>query len=437
MKDPIRTSQASPRRMLLGEFIPSLVKALAAQRISPCILRNYEGFPDKNVGNDVDFMIHPSELPRAIRAVQSIRAIRIVGYIEQFHVAMLFLEGISPAPGLRAFQVDFIRSFTFKGMPYLTPETVLQSAVERRSGDLKFLVPSPVHEAIISLVTNLVVFGFVKEKYLPKVRETFRNHRSEVISALRPGFGLAVATHLVDSAIDDDRGKLLACVRPARIALSLRNLSRHPFHSLFAIVRHYSIVLGVRHSRRTLETCCILSPEEGVESATVEMLAPMLRYVAPELVIQEQISPTQTGYAISMAGILAWLLKEWQSQYTGRKNLTLRISTDSFQGLLANPRRYGYRGPLWFARLAGRLFPSPDLWILLDSAQGGAKPANGKTPAFSNLRALDVCRSFVKTRKVHAILNAGQSADRIAEGAYAAIIDTLARRANRKTKHLL
>jgi len=426
--------------MLLGEFIPSLVRALAAEGIKPCILRNYEGFPDKNVGNDVDFMIRPSDLPRAIRAVQSIRGIRIVGYNEQFHVAMLFLEGISPTPNVRAFQVDFIRSFTFKGMPYLTPEAVLQTAVERKSGDLEFFVPSPVHEGIISLLTNLVVFGFVKEKYFPKVQETFLKHRSEVIAAMRPGFGQKVATRLVDAAIEGNRGKLLGCIRPARIAMSLRNLGRKPFYSLFAIVRHYSIVLGVRHSRRTLETICVLGPDVSAKSATIEALVPMLRYVAPELVVNsgdDSWAGASTGPVTSMVKIVALLVKDWRSQYAGRRNLTLRIRSDCFQDLLFNPQRNGYDGPIWFARLMGRFFPSPDLWILLEPVAGAVQFSNGATSSLLNLKSMEACRAFVKTRKAHAILSAAQSTVDIAEGAYAAIIDALAQRANKSIRRRL
>lgn len=39
-----------------------------------------------------------------------------------------------------------------------------------------------------------------------------------------------------------------------------------------------------------------------------------------------------------------------------------------YQDLLVDPGRHRYGGPLWLARFAGRLFPRPDLVILLDAA---------------------------------------------------------------------
>src|ERR1700685_3439162 len=72
--------QPSERPCLpFSEFLVALFQALAAEGLRPCVLRNYEGFPTQNVGGDLDFLIPPSELPRAIRALRTIHGIRIVG----------------------------------------------------------------------------------------------------------------------------------------------------------------------------------------------------------------------------------------------------------------------------------------------------------------------------------------------------------------------
>jgi hypothetical protein len=431
MQEPLNTSSFRSRRLLpFGEFLWLLVQALVKQGVSPCILRNYEGFPDNNVGNDVDFMIHPAELPLAIRAIRSIEGVRIVGYNEQFHVAMVFIEGISPTPGIRAFQIDFIRSFTWKGLPYLTTDSVLTAAITHQKGNLTFLTPSAIHEAIISLLTSLLVSGFVKEKYFPKVQQTFASNRDEVISVLIPAFGLEHARSLVDLVIARDRQRIMACINPLRMALSMRSLSRRPIRSLFAIARHNLIVLGVRHSTRTLETVCILSADSEIKSATVELLMPKLRYFAPEVNRQNPgarfQSASQESSIVSMTKALGWLLDEWRSQVTGRKNLTLRILENSYSDLLVDPRRFGYAGPMGFARFVGKLFPSTDLSILLD--------AEPQPPSEEVLSRLAAYRSLVSLEENYAILDASQPVDQFSECAYAAIIDALAQRANKRIK---
>jgi hypothetical protein len=454
MQEPSNTSALGSKGLMsFGEFLRSLVQALVKQGVSPCILRNYEGFPDNNVGNDVDFMIHPAELPLAIRAIRSIEGVRIVGYNEQFHVAMVFIEGISPTPGVRAFQVDFIRSFTWKGLPYLSTDAVLTTALTHHQGNLTFLTPSAIHEAIISLLTSLVVSGFVKEKYFPKVQQTFANNRDQVISVLIPAFGSKQTTRLVDSAIAGDRQRMLACISPLRLALSMRRLSRRPIRSLAAFVRHNLIVLGVRLLPRTLETVCILGADSDVKSATVELLMPKLRYVAPEVNRHnpgarfqsgskhretttgvQPPSTSQQGSIGSMTKALGWLLDEWLSQFMGRKNLTLRIRDNSYSDLLADPRRFGYAGPMGFARFVGKLFPPADLWILLEEAPEGWQRKELERPSGEARARSTAYRSLLNAKQNHDVVDASQSADRLSESIYAAIIDALSQRANKRLK---
>ena len=176
---PVETQALS-----FSEFLAALIQSFDKEGLRPCILRNYEGFPASNVGGDVDFLIRPSELPRAIRALGSLRGIRIVGYAERHYVAHVFVEGVSSEPGIRALGLDFIWSLNWKGLEYLSTDAVLQTAMPRRAGDLTFLVPSPVHEAIISLLSSQLIGGWLKEKYFPKVQQTFAGERSEVIAAL-------------------------------------------------------------------------------------------------------------------------------------------------------------------------------------------------------------------------------------------------------------
>src|SRR5580658_10253358 len=100
-------SLGEPLALPFCVFLEALIRALEKEGLRPCILRNYEGFPNENVGGDVDFLIRPSDLPSAMRALRSIESVRIVGYAEHPHVASVFLAGTSSTPGSRSLQVDF------------------------------------------------------------------------------------------------------------------------------------------------------------------------------------------------------------------------------------------------------------------------------------------------------------------------------------------
>jgi hypothetical protein len=434
-------------------FLTALLQGLANEGVRCCILRNYEGFPDRNLGNDVDFLISPSDLQRAIGVVRSIAGVRIIGYVERSSVALLYLEGISTAPQVRTLEVDFDLSLDWKGFPFLTTEAVLENAITRPVGNATFLAPSLVHEAIISLFASLLVGGWLKEKYFPKAQGTFASDRSGVIAALLPQFGLRTATQLVDSVIGGNRRKVMGCVEFLRVSLVLRSLLRRPIRSILAIVQHYASEIAVRLSPKTLETVCILSPEGGGRTTIIETLMPMLRSSAGavenrrpwprSLFAYESTGVTQNpeshaqnprSFLVSMAKVVAWLLDEWLNQFFGKRNLTLRITESCWCDLLAAPERYRYGGSMWFVRLVGKLLPSPDLWIMLDPLADNLQSTNPEVQPAEIRRQLDVYRAFVKTRRRYVILDASQPTDRVAESAYAAIIDTLAQRADRRLK---
>jgi hypothetical protein len=436
-----------------GEFLAALFQALEGEGVRPCILRNYEGFPTNNIGNDVDFLIRPAELSRAIRALRSIRWIRIVGYTERPYVASVYLAGTSATPGGRSLHVDFDLSLSWKGLPFLPLDTVLQAAIPRRGGSLNFFVPDPVHEAIVSLLTSLLIAGWLKEKYFPQVQQTFAGERSKVIAALLPQFGLKAATRLADLVIDGDRRKVMACVPSLRTSLAQRSLLHRPFRSAQAVVRHCARELAECLSAESLETVCILGPGGGGKTTIIEGLIPILQSSAQVVekcnlrqrlpYVRESSGRTTSadshkqllgGSLVSMAKVALWLLEERLRQFIEKQYLTLHICEGYYHDLKVDPQRYRYFGPIWFARLICKLIPSPDLWIMMDPPKDNLQTTNPEGQPAEIRRQLDVYRAFVKTRKRYVILDASQPADRVTERAYAAIIDTLAKRADKQLK---
>lgn len=434
------------------EFFLALIQALTAEGVRYCILRNYEGFPELNSGNDIDFLISAHQLPLAIRAIQSIQGVRVVGYAERSYVANVFVEGISRPGGDRTLEIDFDLTLSWKGLPFLDTEAVLNPAIPRVAGEVSFFVPAPIHESITSLFTRLVIAGQLKEKYFPGVQRTFVENRLDVIAVLRPTFGLKTAMRLVDSVIDGDRRKVLDCVRPLRTSLAVRSLLRRPVRSLLAIVRHYTNEIAFRFSSETLETLSILSPNGSVRANVVDSLVSMLRSSAtvekqhlPQPSTLEQQAPEAVPDAsfetvvpmnrlLSMAMAVFWLVGAWTKRLSARRHLTLHLWQTCYADVLIAPRKFRYAGPMWFARLTGRLFPASDLWVLLDPGNGDCQSSGREAPQAETRRELEAYRAFVKTRKRYVILDAVQPTDRVTEYAYDAIIATLAQITNEKLK---
>ena len=452
MQKQSSTSLQSPAYSF-GEFFAALISAFDRQGLRLCVLRNYECFPSSNAGRDVDLLILASELPRAYLALQSISGIRVIGYTERRYVASFFLSGIISESKARALQIDFDLSLTWKGLPFLSEKEVLEAAIPRPAGNLIFYTPCPVHEAVISLLASLLVGGWLKEKYLPKVQQVFADDRLAVIASLSPTLGLKVATQLVDSVIGCDRRKVLGCVRSLRWSLVLRNFLRRPEHSIGAVFKHYASELRFRYSLEILQTVRIAGTDVCDRRTVVESLISILQCSA--VLVEARSFGSMSGLSSqlpaedsradphaqsyrglfgSVATVLRWLLQEWKSQFLGNRNLTLRISESNFCDLLIDPRRYGYAGPMWIARFAGRLFPPAILWVLLESVLEKANSRKLELSSAETLRQREGYLSFVRRGNNYIILDSGKAVESIIEDAYLAIIDTLAQRTDCKLK---
>lgn len=439
--------------MPFSDFLAALFLALKAEGVRFCVLRNYEGFPESNAGNDIDFLIFQSDLPRVIRAIQGIDGTRIVGYTERPYVVMVFLEGVSQGGSNRALELDFDPRLAWKGLVYLATDSVLKAAIPRQAGGLTFLVPSSVHEAIISLLSSLLMFGRVKEKYFPKVQRTFAANRDDTIAALTPQFGLKAATGLVDAVIGGAQQEVKDCMRPLRTSLALRNLRRGPIRATTAIARHYAREFAIRYSTKTLETVCIMDSAGFDSAATVEDLMPILKSVASQVKkgslrlqqtearesLKEKSSPgsrtlTPNGFFASIARVTLLLCTEWIRQFKGNRNLTLRICECDVRDLVIGSRKSRYGGPMSFARLAFKMFPSLDLWILLDRSAIELQSRDEELSSAEAVRQVEQLRSFVESTGRFIILDASQPAETVQERAYAAIVNMLSERTNTQLK---
>jgi hypothetical protein len=323
----------------------------------------------------------------------------------------------------------------------------------RQAGELSFLVPSPVHEAIISLLSSLLIGGWLKEKYFPKVHRTFAGGSFEVTAALSPKFGMKSTTRLVDSVIAGNRQRMLGCVMPLRISLVLRSLLREPMRSVLASVRYHLREFMVRCTPVTLETVCVLGLDTEAKAAIIEELMPMLRNSAkivetsqfgPQLssprglagnnAITESSANDRRRPSASMAKVVLWVVEEWISLFRKRDNLTLRVDTSGYFGLLFESQNNWLTIPLLSARVIGTLLPPIDLLVALDGT-GDSVPLGNRQTSPEKAQSSDEDRlGMMKARKRCVVLNKSRPSPDVAEEVYAAIIDTLVQITDSKLK---
>jgi hypothetical protein len=454
---PERVCSIAPgrRTMSLSMFLESLLRVLEASGILFCFLRNYEEFPERNAGSDIDILVPPFQVREAIQALSSIDGVRIVGLAKRYYATQVFVEGVATDAQCSAMQVDFFGSVIWKGLPILETDEILHSAGLHSAGKLRFPVPHPAHEAILSLLSSLLVSGFLKEKYICKVQNTFATDRVKVIAALETEYGPTAPTRLVNAVAARAAGEIRACIRPLRASRLSRSLLQRPILTLQSVAGHYIREMQFRISPRQLESIFIIAPERLREAGMIDVLVAKLGSAAKIVRHRPSSSWTRSsaGSINSATGghdeqgkeiqiclewwnIFLWLIGLWKRKLVLKRQLTLEICDVYYPEFEIRGKKRASSLLQQYLDLFVKICPEPDLWIVLARSTDGVSVSNPQSnpeelPAF-----VQSSRGFGNTRQRSVVLDANQPSDFVIEMAYESILDALAARADGQLRHL-
>lgn len=414
--------------MLLSEFLTLYVQGLNEANIKHCILRNYEGLPSRNYGNDIDFLVHPENADLAIEIMANIELVTITGFIRRPYVVSLFIYGVEWGEGRNAIQIDLFTSLSWKGLPYLSSEKVFSclSDVPGTKGLLK--KPAAHHEAINSFFGSYLIGGWIKEKYQLSVRSTFSDNHEAVLSDLSDFLTAKAASDLISGVVSDDRKKLLVLLPIIKCHLLWKSFSHNPFKMLKAIFIYYYNEIKIRFTSYPLDTICFLGPDGSGKSTVITSVIKNLQgttkgisyfHLKPKLwkseasdrlIVEDPHGKLPRSAISSMSKIAFWLFLYWKDIYFhGHKNLTLRVWDRYFYDVYIDPKRYRYGAPLWIAKLIGRFIPKPGLMIVLDAPAETIHARKQEVSLEETQRQRAVYLQFAKETPNTTVLNTDQS----------------------------
>jgi len=157
--------------MKLSDFLEEFIDKLNKKGMRHCVLRNYDGLPFENYGNDIDFLFEKNDIDSVVTILFEINRINVTGILKRPYVVSVFINGVNWGEGQHAIEIDLVSSIGWKGLSYLSVHNVLERAIEIPSSGGLLKKPSSYHEALISFFSSYLVGGWIKEKYQPKVRE--------------------------------------------------------------------------------------------------------------------------------------------------------------------------------------------------------------------------------------------------------------------------
>jgi thymidylate kinase len=176
----------------------------------------------------------------------------------------------------------------------------------------------------------------------------------------------------------------------------------------------------------------ILGPDGAGKSSVIEGLMRKLnsqrsiaemRHLKPRIAMRRRgegvtINPDPHGQTprsalTSIAKIFVWLLEEWFAALFLNKRKSLLICDRYYHDLLIDPIRYRYGGPMWIARLIGKLMPQPGLWVLLDAPAEVLRARKQEVSFSETMRQRQEYMTFVRKQRKHVIVDASKPLDKV------------------------
>jgi len=431
----------------LEEFLFTFIAALRSRNISYCVLRNYEGLPYNNLGNDIDFLIEEESLDEILQLLFSIPDIQMTGYVKRAYVASIFLHGICWGDGLSALQVDFFFRLEWKGQSFVSVKKVLTSSGEMPEMPL-LLIPNAACEAFVSLHHSFLFGGFIKEKYRAKISETCRNAKKAMLELHCNAFGQEIGEKLVYLLANEKFDAAIKVVGAARKAVLFRNLKKGGFQSIISLIRHYFYEVYIRFTLAYLDTIAIIGSDGSGKSSVLSHLTKKLKnttkliqvlHLKPLLFLRNRVQtrepvvdphakPARSAF-VSTLKLLSWLIEYWVFfLFASKLNLTLRIFDRYYHDILVDPKRYRYGGPMWLARWVGKMIPKPDLFILLDAPPEVLQARKQEVPFEESARQRQAYLNLVRGMKNGIIVDASRPLDEVVAEVNKVILDFMAER---------
>ena len=424
-----------------GEILHDAIHAVERTGLGFCVLNSYTEYPER-VSSDVDAVAEdPERVPHLLSGIRNaalVRAAHTGAASATSYVLCRWHEGRPRFLTLHV-GVDCRRH----GRVFLRAEEFLEHS--RPFGF--FMVPSPAPEFAAYLVKK-VHQGSLDDSRARRLGELYREDPEGCGIYLRRLLPAAEADLVAEAAEGGDWDPVRARMARLRKAMAARvdrerplevllNRLATPWKRLRNALRPPGLmvaVLGVDGAGKSTVMAAIerdLGPAfwstKQYHGRALESPLRWTRRVRERRRLRDAEIDAEDGrarktprdpHARSMRGLGLSLVKlvAWWADFTvlgyvmdvhpRLRRSALVLFDRYYQDLLVDPRRHRYGGPLWLARVAQRLYPKPDLVILLDAApevlHGRKREVSPRETARQREAYLDLVRELPNGRVVDA-----------------------------------
>ena len=466
-KATTRSGPPSTRACVEGEILRDAIHAVESTGLGFCVLNSYTEYPE-HVGSDVDAVAEdPGQVPRLLSSSRNFVLVRTAHTGAAAATSYVLCRWHEGRPRFLTLHVG--ADCRRHGRVFLRAEELLEHP---RPFEF-FMVPSPAPEFAAYLVKK-VHQGSLDEPRARRLGELYREDPEGCGLYLRRLLPAVEAGLIAGAAQSGDWNPVRAQIASLRKALVGRVDRERPLEVL--LNRLADTWKRLRNALRPPGLMVSVLGVDGAGKSTV--MAALERDLGPAFWSTKQYhgraleSPLRwtkkvrerrrrrdaeieaedgrsqktprDPHAKSLRGLGLSLVKlgAWWADFTvlgyamdvhpRLRRSALVLFDRYYQDLLVDPRRHRYGGPLWLARFAQRLFPRPDLVILLDAApevlHGRKREVSLQETTRQRKAYLDLVRKLPNGR----VVDAARRPEEVAAEVERVILDHMSERTARR-----
>lgn len=355
-----------------------------------CILAGYDGYPE-TITSDVDFMIHSSwsdRLPALIADTAADGGAHLVQSLQHESTATYFILALQQGSTLSYLHPDSSCDYKRSNRYWLSATSILKN---RRRHPKGFWIPSAADAFIYYLIKKIDKMSLSPDQadqLIKRFAEDPRGCSARLQELFPPAeASLIQAAVCIQRKFDDPVWASVQTALPKIRETLHENAARIPWQQRVKIAREELVRKLSRIQQPTGLHIVFLGPDGSGKSSVIECYMREMaqafrrieyRHLKPGALKGSGSAPVVDPHgkpARGQFGSVAKILHFWWSYLSGSLlwlypryiKSTLLVFDRYYHDLLADPTRYRYGGPMWLARLFGKLLPQPDLVFILDA----------------------------------------------------------------------
>jgi len=270
-------TEVSGGMSVYATFLTELFAEFHVRNIDYCVLRNFEGLPNRMDG-DIDILVRSADLQKAETTLMElmecfllIRRVERNDHLQFYIISEYEMEAaVRENRAAQKVQLDFVTKAQWKGIAYLYTEEVLSE----RQWYGNFYVAGRTHRAAHLFCHGILDKHFIKRAYKKVIEDSILQDGKAALDPLKPFIGVGMVERLYPVLRRGDDAEILGLRKALILKLLFRNTQSILSCILFLIKKCFRITNAILFPPGVLITTA--GPDGAGKSTLLDQIGTVL-----------------------------------------------------------------------------------------------------------------------------------------------------------------